>query len=64
RSGHNRLSKIELILVDWDVPKSFTRSKTHLFAYRAKKSILKARAIMISFRIKRVKAVEDRGYRR
>ncbi|MCU7896713.1 MAG: hypothetical protein KZQ63_13390, partial [Candidatus Thiodiazotropha sp. (ex Lucinoma aequizonata)] len=30
RSGHNRLSKIESILVDWDVPKSFTRSKTRL----------------------------------
>ncbi|MCU7899130.1 MAG: hypothetical protein KZQ71_09135, partial [Candidatus Thiodiazotropha sp. (ex Lucinoma aequizonata)] len=29
-SGHNRLSKIESILVDWDVPKSFTRSKTRL----------------------------------
>ncbi|MCU7879877.1 MAG: hypothetical protein KZQ60_04435 [Candidatus Thiodiazotropha sp. (ex Lucinoma aequizonata)] len=30
RSGQNRLSKIELILVDWDVPKSFRRSKTRL----------------------------------
>ncbi|MCU7913404.1 MAG: hypothetical protein KZQ63_16300 [Candidatus Thiodiazotropha sp. (ex Lucinoma aequizonata)] len=30
RSGHNRLSKIESILVDWDVPKSFRRSKTRL----------------------------------
>ncbi|MCU7879552.1 MAG: hypothetical protein KZQ60_02505, partial [Candidatus Thiodiazotropha sp. (ex Lucinoma aequizonata)] len=29
-SGHNRLSKIESILVNWDVPKSFTRSKTRL----------------------------------
>ncbi|MCU7879251.1 MAG: hypothetical protein KZQ60_00670, partial [Candidatus Thiodiazotropha sp. (ex Lucinoma aequizonata)] len=29
-SGQNRLSKIESILVDWDVPKSFTRSKTRL----------------------------------
>ncbi|MCU7913245.1 MAG: hypothetical protein KZQ63_15355 [Candidatus Thiodiazotropha sp. (ex Lucinoma aequizonata)] len=30
RSWHNRLSKIESILVGWDVPKSFTRSKTRL----------------------------------
>ncbi|MCU7881622.1 MAG: hypothetical protein KZQ60_14615 [Candidatus Thiodiazotropha sp. (ex Lucinoma aequizonata)] len=31
RSGHNRLSKIESILVDWNVPKSFARSKTRLY---------------------------------
>ncbi|MCU7880103.1 MAG: hypothetical protein KZQ60_05795 [Candidatus Thiodiazotropha sp. (ex Lucinoma aequizonata)] len=30
RLGHNRLLKIESILVDWDVPKSFMRSKTRL----------------------------------
>ncbi|MCU7914179.1 MAG: hypothetical protein KZQ63_20895 [Candidatus Thiodiazotropha sp. (ex Lucinoma aequizonata)] len=30
RLGHNRLSKIESILVDWDVPKSLARSKTRL----------------------------------
>ncbi|MCU7902587.1 MAG: hypothetical protein KZQ66_11800 [Candidatus Thiodiazotropha sp. (ex Lucinoma aequizonata)] len=30
------MSKIESILVDWDVPKSFTRSKTHLGFCRQK----------------------------
>ncbi|MCU7880809.1 MAG: NapC/NirT family cytochrome c, partial [Candidatus Thiodiazotropha sp. (ex Lucinoma aequizonata)] len=34
RSGHNRLSKIESILVDWDVPKSFTRLKTRLDCHK------------------------------